>query len=291
MRDTGFSIVIPDLIGDPRILDPRFRGDDIFIGMTSCWTNLNVCSRLSILGLDKSSPYGYDLIMRKHLPLIVIAVFTTLAFVSYFRFFSNAQTPLKDLSLSGLYDASQTAAFWHGERVAVGDNTENLGYTGDVGKTVLSASAREKRIEIDLTNQKLYAYEGDKKVYEFLVSTGKWGRTPIGEFTVWAKPKYTLMTGGSTALQTYYYLPNVPFVQFFYNNEVSKWAGYGLHGTYWHDNFGHPMSHGCINMKTGEAEQLFYWTNPVYKAGGWATYASASDPGTKIIIYGEAPRE
>lgn len=229
--------------------------------------------------------------MKKHLPLIVISFVVTLSFISYFTFFSNAQNSLKDLNLTGVYDVSKTTALWHGQRIAVQGDMGNLGYKGDPDTDVLSASAGEKRIEVDLSTQTLYAYEGDHKVYEFLVSTGKWGRTPTGEFTIWAKPKYTLMTGGSQALGTYYYLPNVPFVQFFYNNSVSKWTGYSIHGTYWHDNFGHPMSHGCINMKTEEAEKIFYWTNPVYKEGGWATYASASDPGTKVIIYGEAPKE
>ena len=62
------------------------------------------------------------------------------------------------------------------------------------------------------------------------------------------------MAGGSKALGTYYYLPNVPCTMYFYK-------GYGLHGTYWHNNFGHPMSHGCVNMKTEEACTLFDWAS------------------------------
>ena len=50
-----------------------------------------------------------------------------------------------------------------------------------------------------------------------------------------------------------YDLPNVPYVMYFYQ-------GYGLHGTYWHNNFGHPMSHGCVNMPTSEAEWAFNWS-------------------------------
>jgi lipoprotein-anchoring transpeptidase ErfK/SrfK len=49
-----------------------------------------------------------------------------------------------------------------------------------------------------------------------------------------------------------YYLPNVPYVMYFH-------GGYGLHGTTWHANFGHPMSHGCVNLPTSEAEWLFNW--------------------------------
>lgn len=143
-----------------------------------------------------------------------------------------------------------------------------------------SGSSKNKRIDVDLTSQKLYAYEGNKKVYSFLVSTGKWGPTPTGEFKIWTKLTSTLMTGGSKALGTYYYLPNVPYTMYFYNNNVPKYKGYGIHGAYWHNNFGHPMSHGCINMKSEEAKVLF----------NWASSESKDSSGTKIVIYGTAPR-
>ena len=156
--------------------------------------------------------------------------------------------------------------------------------------SVLGESGGEKRIEIDLANQRLYAYEGERQVFNFLISSGKWGRTPTGIFNIWIKLRYTKMEGGSKALRTYYYLPNVPFVMFFYNNEIPKYRGFGIHGTYWHDNFGHPMSHGCINMKTAEVEQLYYWAMPDLR-GKSSIYASEDNPGTPVIIYGTAPRE
>lgn len=106
----------------------------------------------------------------------------------------------------------------------------------------------QKRIEVDLTNQKLYAYEGNNLVYSFSVSSGKWHLTPTGTFHIWIKERFVHMVGGSKALRTYYDLPNVPFVMFFYNDQASKSDGYSLHGTYWHHNFGHPMSHGCLNL-------------------------------------------
>ena len=76
------------------------------------------------------------------------------------------------------------------------------------------------------------------------------------------------MKGGSAALHTYYDLPNVPYTMFFYNDQVPMMRGYGIHGTYWHSNFGTPMSHGCINMPTPEAQWAYYW----------------SDYGTPVII-------
>ncbi len=149
-----------------------------------------------------------------------------------------------------------------------------------------------KRIEVDLTNQKVYAYEGDTKVYDFTVSTGKWAPTPTGQFTIWAKVRSQKMEGGNKAWGTYYYLPNVPFVMFFYNNEIAKMRGFSLHGAYWHNNFGHPMSHGCINMKIADAQVLYEWANPsVVNPNAWSTLASNENSGTKVIIYGEAPKE
>ncbi|MBI4136991.1 L,D-transpeptidase [Candidatus Roizmanbacteria bacterium] len=157
-------------------------------------------------------------------------------------------------------------------------------------QNVLAAFDGQKRIEVDLTNQRIYAYEGNNRVMDFLISSGKWGRTPVGAFNIWVKLRSTKMEGGSKELGTYYYLPNVPFTMFFANDEIPKWRGFGIHGTYWHNNFGHPMSHGCINMKTEEVEQLYYWAQPELE-GKSSIYASEDNPGTPVIIYGEAPWE
>lgn len=142
---------------------------------------------------------------------------------------------------------------------------------------VLGETTDDRWVEIDLSEQKLYAHEGDRIAYQFLVSSGKWAPTPTGEFRIWSKFKYTKMEGGRKEINTYYYLPNVPYTQFFYK-------GYGLHGTYWHNNFGHPMSHGCVNLATPDAEKLFYWTSPVLGAKS-SVSASKDNPGTKVVIH------
>ncbi len=153
-------------------------------------------------------------------------------------------------------------------------------------------TANDKRIEVDLTNQQVYAYEGNRQVFNFIVSTGKWGPTPTGTFHIWAKVRSQLMTGGSTTDGTYYYLPNVPYVEFFYNDEVDKSKGFSFHGTYWHNNFGHPMSHGCVNMRTEDAAKLWDWTTPtVADPTAWSTLATATNPGTEVVIYGNPPAE
>lgn len=143
----------------------------------------------------------------------------------------------------------------------------------------------EKHIYVDLTTQTLTAYQGDTIFLQVPVSTGKWFPTPTGDFTIWEKIRATKMSGGEGA--DYYYLPNVPYVMFFEGSGVAAGRGFSLHGTYWHDNFGHPMSHGCVNMRTIDAEKLYYWVNP--PTNGNVNLSSKSSPGTKITIYGKAP--
>ncbi len=112
-----------------------------------------------------------------------------------------------------------------------------------------------KEIIVDLSNSRVYAYVDGKLVRSVLVSTGLPGSPTVqGSFTVQRKYIAQTMTGPG------YYLPDVPYVMYFY-------AGYALHGTYWHNNFGHPMSHGCVNLPTPEAEWFYNFTDigtPVY---------------------------
>lgn len=112
--------------------------------------------------------------------------------------------------------------------------------------------ALEKHIYVDLFAQKLYAYEGQIKIFETLVSTGRWGKTPTGNFHIWTKLRSTRMAGGSGS--DAYNLPNVPYVMYFYHD-------FGLHGAYWHDNFGYTMSHGCVNLRQIDAEIIFNWVD------------------------------
>ncbi len=184
----------------------------------------------------------------------------------------------------------ETEAVFHGTPAVAPKLATLTGVSRILGVTVPKTMAN-KRIEVDLTNQKVYAYEDNIRIYEFVVSTGKWGRTPTGEFTIWTKVKSQLMSGGSKALHTYYYLPNVPWVMFFYNADIAKSRGYSFHGTYWHNNFGQPMSHGCINMKIDEAKMLYDWATPVVTNDkAWSTSAKDDNPGTRVVIYGEAPQ-
>lgn len=195
-------------------------------------------------------------------------------------FLTKTSTNSQNKYLDGKYDTSKKIAYFNGQKFDVPQEYReaNVNILGS------KSEKEEKRIEIDLSAQKLYAYENTDKIYSFDVSTGKWNLTPTGEFRIWTKIKYTLMTGGSKELGTYYYLPNVPFTMFFYKD-------YGIHGAYWHDNFGHPMSHGCVNMRIEDAEKLFYWANPVLPENEYSILSSADNQGTRVIIYGETPKE
>lgn len=123
----------------------------------------------------------------------------------------------------------------------------------------IQTSSGTKHIYVNLTSQLLSAYEGERLIMQTPISSGLWGRTPKGDFTIWSKFRASRMTGGSGA--DFYDLPNVPYVMFFSNSEVPGSAGFSLHGTYWHNNFGHPMSHGCVNMKTTDVAKLYEWAD------------------------------
>ncbi len=111
----------------------------------------------------------------------------------------------------------------------------------------------EKWIDVNLSTQTITAYEGNTPIYKTLVSTGL-PRTPtvVGSYRVYVKYTATDMRGGSHEAGDYYYLRNVPYTMYFFR-------GYGIHGTYWHNNFGYPMSHGCVNLRTSDAQWFFNW--------------------------------
>jgi len=189
-------------------------------------------------------------------------------------------------NLSGAYDYTNQDGVFYGKKLVSTDYYINNSTI--LATNILGDSTAEKRILVDLSEQKLYAYEGPRKVYEFLVSSGLWGTTPTGEFYIWIKLKSTRMSGGSKELGTYYDLPNVPYTMYFSNSEIPKERGYALHGTYWHNNFGHPMSHGCINLSTEDSKTLYEWADPVSN-GETMKYADPNFNGTKIIIFGKSP--
>lgn len=213
----------------------------------------------------------------------LVVVLVSLPFVSNLaKLFNppcaNSISCIKDLS--GRYEDDREGVFM-GRKITLPEYLAAV----PVQKQILGTTSETKHISVDLSKQRLYAHEGDKLVYEFPVSTGKWGRTPTGEYKIWVKLLRTRMSGGSG--NDYYNLPNVPYVMFFYNNEVSAARGFSIHGAYWHNNFGYTMSHGCVNMRPEDAEKIYQWADPA--ADGNITHATADNPGTIVTIYGEPP--
>jgi len=214
-------------------------------------------------------------------------VFTALAFILIASaalvlgrtFKREAAFPGLPKDLSGKIDPTQKTGIYQGKVVEV---PASLLQT----KTypVLGVSDSNKWIEVDLSEQKVRAWDGGTLFLESLVSTGlPWFPTPTGEFTIWVKARATKMEGGQGNL--YYNLPNVPYVMFFENSDVPGYRGYSLHGTYWHHDFGRVHSHGCVNLPTAVAEQLYYWTDPQMPSGKSFVRATAENPGTRIVVH------
>jgi lipoprotein-anchoring transpeptidase ErfK/SrfK len=146
--------------------------------------------------------------------------------------------------------ATATPASLVMERV---EDTPTSEYTpptnADRDEPVASGGNGGRWIDVNLSQQMVYAYEGDTVVNSFVVSTGVAGTpTVTGRYKIYVKNRMQDMSGPG------YYLRDVPWVMFFYGD-------YGLHGTYWHNNFGVPMSRGCVNLTIDDAAWLFSWAS------------------------------
>jgi hypothetical protein len=131
----------------------------------------------------------------------------------------------------------------------------------------------KKRIEISLREQTLRAFQGQEKVLETRISSGIPNRrlsnsiyptaTPPGNYVIYSKmpSKHMGSVAGGEEIEASggFTLPGVPWTSFFRSP-----GGYALHGTYWHNNFGLQMSHGCVNMRNEDALFIFRWSTPVY---------------------------
>lgn len=219
--------------------------------------------------------------MRSVRPWLAIVVFAVvvMGLVSLgIKLFSRAAlaSGCQGLGGTGQIDPAATVAFWNSQEITpLTALAENL--TGDE-KQVLGVATGERWIEVDLSEQKLTAHQGDTVFLESPISSGLSFPTPPGEYFIWYKIRFTKMEGGSQANKTYYNLPNVPYTMFFHN-------GYAVHGTYWHNNFGQRMSHGCVNTPTPIAEKLFYWAGPQLPPDKAYVRSTPDNPGTKVIVH------
>ncbi|HEY8429859.1 MAG TPA: L,D-transpeptidase [Sandaracinaceae bacterium] len=150
--------------------------------------------------------------------------------------------------------------------------------------------ANDKWIEVNLSGQYLIAYEGDRPVYATLISSGRAYHpgdpeanylTPTGLFRIRAKHLAATMDG-DTAADGPYSIDDVPWVMYFQ-------LAYALHGAFWHNAFGYPRSHGCVNLAPRDAQWVFNWSDPQLPDGWHGVYPTESEPGTWIYIHGETP--
>jgi len=128
----------------------------------------------------------------------------------------------------------------------------------------ISPDTGDKQIRVDLNRQRLYAYEGRSEVFQARVSAGAeyfaedgqggGSLTKPGTYPIWSKRVSRHMVGGT--LEDGYDLPGVGWVTYFAS------SGAAIHSTYWHNDFGRPKSHGCLNVSPDDAKWLFRWTLP-----------------------------
>jgi hypothetical protein len=145
------------------------------------------------------------------------------------------------------------------------------------------AKKGEKWISISINKQTLVLYEGERAVFATLVSTGEAGLESPEETTATKRGIFRVHTKHVTATMSSdesgeeFELRDVPYVQYFAQ------GGYALHGAYWHDRFGTPKSHGCINLSPEDARRIFHWTDPQVPTG-WHGALSALK-GTVVFIH------
>lgn len=140
--------------------------------------------------------------------------------------------------------------------------------------------SEEKKIVVDLATQFLTAYEGEKPVFMARISSGV--RTSEGGFatprgyyrTTFKRPCRHMITQASE-YGSGFNLPGVPWVSYFSSE------GIAFHGAYWHNNFGVPNSHGCVNMTPQAAKWVYRWTDPNVPPGN---YYYTGSYGTWIVI-------
>jgi L,D-transpeptidase catalytic domain len=143
----------------------------------------------------------------------------------------------------------------------------------------------EKWVDVNLTAQTLVAYEGDRPVYATIVSSGRRNLqdkekdhpTPKGSFRIREKHIAATMDG-DVASDGPYSIEDVPWIMYFSGS-------YALHGAFWHSNFGHTQSHGCVNLAPEDARRLFGWTEPQLPDGWHGVVSTEEKPGTLVVVH------
>jgi hypothetical protein len=150
----------------------------------------------------------------------------------------------------------------------------------DPGPAPDKLGEHEKWIDVNLRRQSLVAFEGATPVFATIFSSGRnEHETPDGSFRIREKHIASTMDGDAdTASDGPYSIEDVPYIQYFN-------GGYALHGAFWHAEFGHVKSHGCVNLSAWDAKGLFGWTDPQLPEGWHAVMATKDKPGTRVVVH------
>jgi lipoprotein-anchoring transpeptidase ErfK/SrfK len=152
----------------------------------------------------------------------------------------------------------------------------SLRYLSPAALTPISSDRTDKKIVVDLAKQEMTCYEGDTPVFSARTATGYAPHyTPRGEYHVIRKHFTSYMIGGEGA--DHYDLPGVAFPTYFTP------SGIAVHGTYWHNDYGRPRSHGCVNVGKDAAQFVFRWTTPAVSYDQ-ASLTVKRGEGTKVVV-------
>jgi hypothetical protein len=147
----------------------------------------------------------------------------------------------------------------------------------------LSPAVADKILQVDISGQQVTAYENGAAVFTTRCATGKWyeinGKledytTPEGKHKIALKMPSRHMAAGDLASGEGYDLPGVPWVSFFTP------SGVAFHGTYWHNDFGRPRSHGCVNVPSEAAKWIYRWSLPLAPAHD----DFVNEVGTQVVV-------
>ncbi|MCX6018854.1 MAG: L,D-transpeptidase family protein [Chloroflexi bacterium] len=147
----------------------------------------------------------------------------------------------------------------------------------------------DKRIDVNIKKQIVVAYENDKEVFRARCATGarftmddgsvKDYGTTTGDHRIFLKTPSRRMIGGTKGQTDFYDLPGIPWVSYFTASRIA------FHGAYWHNDFGYPRSHGCVNLLPEDSQWVYRWTTPVVTFGERWTKVARSDDGSLVRVF------
>jgi lipoprotein-anchoring transpeptidase ErfK/SrfK len=146
---------------------------------------------------------------------------------------------------------------------------------------------RDKKLVVNLREQRVHAFEKDKEVFTSRAATGAVFKdlgdkgnfaTPPGTFYVYRKTPAQHMYGGAAGDSDYFDLPGIPWVSYFVTN------GIAFHGTYWHNDYGVQRSHGCVNVPSPNAKWIWRWTMPPNDLIERYSMSKTMRDGTTVVV-------